>query len=62
MANKNGPTDSQFAMAMLVCGVIGALIGFGNTGTLQGACLGAGVGALSAGVGALTLWVLVWVL
>lgn len=46
MANSNGPSDASFAVAMLIFGVIGALIGFGTQGTLQGACLGAGVGAL----------------
>jgi len=46
MAKSNGPSDASFAVAMLMFGVIGALIGFGTQGTLQGACLGAGVGAL----------------
>lgn len=45
MANKCS-TEAGFAGALLICGVIGALIGFGTQGTLQGACLGAGVGAL----------------
>jgi hypothetical protein len=40
-------TDKQFGVAILVCGVIGALIGFGIYGTLQTACLGAGIGALT---------------
>jgi hypothetical protein len=44
MANKS-PTDASFVGALLICGVIGALIGFGTQGTLQGACLGVGIGA-----------------
>lgn len=45
MASK-GPTDATFVLALLICGVIGAFIGFGTQGTLQGACLGVGIGAL----------------
>jgi len=48
MKNKNEPpTDYQLCISMLICGVVGSLIGFGTHGTLQSACLGAGIGALT---------------
>jgi hypothetical protein len=46
MANT-GPSDSSITVAMLIFGVVGGLIGFGVSGTFQGACLGAGIGALT---------------
>jgi hypothetical protein len=48
MAKSSGPSDASIAIAMLIFGVVGGLIGFGTNGTLQGACLGAGIGALAA--------------
>jgi hypothetical protein len=47
MAKETGPSDKSVVLAMLTCGIIGALIGFGMQCTLQGACLGAGIGALT---------------
>ncbi len=44
--SKNEDQGKAIFVMMCVSAVIGALIGFGSEGTLQGTCLGAGIGAI----------------
>lgn len=40
-------TNRELLGGMIVCGIIGGLIGFGINGNLQEASFGAGVGAIA---------------
>lgn len=37
--------DKDFYSLLFVCAIIGGLLGFGGSGTVQGMCLGMGMGA-----------------